>query len=132
MISVPLAVLSTDPLDGNTKASVVDPVTATFNQPLQASSVTDSTFTLKQGSTSVTGTVTLSGDDKTAVFQQDSDLDPSKTYTATIKGGSNGVKDLAGNLLASDKVWSFTTTPPDMFPPKVLSTSLLIWNQAFQ
>nr|MBA2713232.1 DNRLRE domain-containing protein [Rubrobacteraceae bacterium] len=31
------------------------------------------------------------------------------TYTATIKGGSTGVKDAAGNVLASDKSWSFTT-----------------------
>ena len=31
------------------------------------------------------------------------------TYTATIKGGSNGIADPAGNHLASDHNWSFTT-----------------------
>ena len=30
------------------------------------------------------------------------------TYTATIRGGSSGVKDAAGNALASDVTWSFT------------------------
>src|SRR5207344_1640447 len=36
-------------------------------------------------------------------------LSGSIVYTATIKGGSSGVKDLAGNALASDYTWSFTT-----------------------
>jgi hypothetical protein len=31
------------------------------------------------------------------------------TYTATVKGGTSGVKDVAGNALAADKSWSFTT-----------------------
>ncbi len=33
-------------------------------------------------------------------------------YTATVKGGTNGIKDTAGNALATDKVWSFTVVPP--------------------
>jgi hypothetical protein len=39
-----------------------------------------------------------------------------------MKGGSSGVKDLAGNPLAQDKTWSFTTAPapppPDTTPPE--------------
>ena len=31
------------------------------------------------------------------------------TYTATVKGGAGGVSDVAGNVLAADYVWSFTT-----------------------
>src|SRR5262249_59590325 len=31
------------------------------------------------------------------------------TYTATITGGSSGVKDVAGNALAANFTWSFTT-----------------------
>jgi len=39
-----------------------------------------------------------------------SKLDAKTRYTAKIKGGSTGVKDLAGNPLASDVFsWSFTT-----------------------
>ena len=33
----------------------------------------------------------------------------STTYTAVVTGGSNGVKDLAGNALTSNFTWSFTT-----------------------
>jgi hypothetical protein len=31
------------------------------------------------------------------------------TYTARVKGGTGGVKDVAGNALAADFTWSFTT-----------------------
>ena len=38
------------------------------------------------------------------------------TYTLTVKGGAGGVTDLAGNPLAADVSWSFTTeaSPPQM------------------
>jgi hypothetical protein len=53
-------------------------------------------------------------------------LQAGKTYTAKVKGESAGVKDLVGNPLAADKVWSFTTLPPpptDTTAPRVTSTS---------
>ena len=49
---------------------------------------------------------------KKATLDPTADLEPSATYTATIKGGSGGVKDLAGNPLGADKTWSFTTAAP--------------------
>ena len=39
-------------------------------------------------------------------------LADSTRYTATVKGGSGGVKDNAGNALAADQSWSFTTAAP--------------------
>src|SRR4030095_10379662 len=36
-------------------------------------------------------------------------LSASTTYNVTIVGGASGVKDLAGNALASNYTWSFTT-----------------------
>lgn len=47
----------------------------------------------------------------------------STTYTATLKGGTDGVKDVAGNPLATDKVWSFTTAPEDKMAPNTTITS---------
>ena len=41
----------------------------------------------------------------------------STTYTATVKGGAGGVKDIAGNALAADVTWSFTTAAPPPPPP---------------
>jgi hypothetical protein len=53
-------------------------------------------------------------------------LQAGKTYTARVKGGSAGVKDVAGNPLVTDKVWSFTTPPlppPETMSPRVRSAS---------
>jgi len=57
-----------------------------------------------QGSTPIDGTVTYAGN--VGTFNPASNLANNTTYTATIK---TLVMDLAGNALASDKVWSFTT-----------------------
>ena len=43
------------------------------------------------------------------------------TYTVTVKGGSGGVTDVAGNALAADVSWSFTT---EASPPQVLVVDL--------
>ena len=37
-------------------------------------------------------------------------------YTATVKSGASGVKDAAGNPLASDVVWTFTTVADTTAP----------------
>jgi hypothetical protein len=76
---------------------------------MDASTITGSTFTLKQGATTVPAAVTYDADTKTATLTPSSNLLNNTTYTATVLGGANGVKDLAGNPLASDKTWSFTT-----------------------
>ena len=36
-------------------------------------------------------------------------LDAYSIYTATVKGGASGAKDIAGDPLAADSSWSFTT-----------------------
>ena len=71
---------------------------------MTASTINGTTFTLKQGTTLVSGTVAYSG--TTATFTPTNGLAASTTYTATI---STGAKDLAGNALAANIVWTFTT-----------------------
>jgi hypothetical protein len=51
-------------------------------------------------------------------------LEAGATYTATVKSGANGVKDLAGNPLTADKTWSFSTAasaPNNLAAPSNLS-----------
>jgi hypothetical protein len=55
-----------------------------------------------------------------AVFIPLENLTPSTRYTLTVKGLVNGVKDLAGNPMASDFVISWTTgAAPDTTAPTV-------------
>jgi hypothetical protein len=108
-------VTSVTPASGATGTAVTAPVTVTFSENVNSATVTTSTFQLRDAaSVVVPSTVSYSQATRTATLQPASALAFSKTYTATVKGGSTGVKDIAGNALASDRVWSFTTraTPP--------------------
>src|SRR2546430_6429838 len=79
-------------------------IAATFSEAMDPLTITPITFTLKQGPTAVAGTVSYAG--VTATFNPLSTLAPNTTYTATM---TTGAKDLAGNALASNFVWSLTT-----------------------
>jgi hypothetical protein len=84
-------------------------------------------FTLvKQGTTTpMAATVSYDPATNSATLNPNTDLEAGVTYTATVRGGANGVKDAAGNPLAADKVWTFTTTaaPVDTTPPDTTITS---------
>ena len=97
-------VSSTSPVDNATGIAVNATITATFSEAMTASTVTAADFTLDHG---VTGTVAYSG--TTATFTPTNNLAYSTTYTATI---TTGVKDAAGNAIASPYTWTFTTRVP--------------------
>ena len=93
-------------------------ITATFNEPMEPSTITPNTFVLQRGTTLVEGTVICTA--ATAAFTPSATLAYATTYTATI---TRGVRDLAGNVVTSNYVWSFTTeAPPDRVPPTLIST----------
>jgi len=76
---------------------------------------------LTNGSTAVAGAVSYANN--TLVFNPNDDLNAGTEYTATITAG---VKDLAGNAMAAEYVWSFTTgTTTDATAPAVTSTDPL-------
>jgi methionine-rich copper-binding protein CopC len=111
------------PADGATNVAVADNIEANFSEAVDASTINGSTFTLvKQGSSQpMAAHATYDAAAKKATLDLEADLDPSATYAATVKGGSSGVKDSAGNPLAGDTTWSFTTAappPPDTTPPE--------------
>jgi len=106
---------STSPANVATGVAVNAAITATFSESMLAGTISTATFTV----TGVAGTVSLNG--TTATFTPSSDLAYSMTYTATI---TTGVKDLAGNSMAADYTWSFTTgSAPDTTPPTISSIS---------
>ncbi len=112
------SVVSTDPLSLATNVFLNKTVSANFNMLMNHSTINASTFTLKQGTTAVTGAVTYSG--QTAYFNPTIDLLSGTEYTATI---TSGAKNLQGTALVSDYTWKFTTGT--IVAPTVISTNPL-------
>jgi hypothetical protein len=98
-------VASTSHADNTTKIAVNLPITATFSDYLDNSTVTSTNFFLNDNSSNlITSTITYS--DKTATLTPNSNLSENGTHIATIK---TGITDLAGHALESDYSWSFKT-----------------------
>ncbi len=104
----PPTVISVSPSNGATGVSSGTSVTAEFNEAVNASTVTTTSFELRNAANNVV-TATVSTSSSQIILTPSSALAGSTTYTATIKGGASGVKDLAGNALANDFSWTFTT-----------------------
>ena len=120
--TTPPVVSSTLPADAATSVATNTAVTATFSKPMSPATLSATSFTLTApGAVAVVGSVTYAG--QTATFQPTAALGASTLYTATI---TTAAKDLAGNALAANKTWSFTTgTAADTTPPTVTTTSPL-------
>ncbi len=108
----PPTVTSTNPASGATNVSTSAAATATFSEALDPASINASTFTLASPAGSVAGTVSYNAGTRTASVASTAGLLSATTYTATLHGGPNGIKDRAGNALASDVSWTFTTGTP--------------------
>ena len=106
------SVNSTTPAEGATNVAVGASIEATFSEAMNSSTVGQDTFILvRQGTTMpVTATVSYDAQSRKAVLKPTAALAEGATYTATIKSGTNGVKDAAGNLLQADKTLTFSTT----------------------
>jgi len=97
-------VTANSPSGGATGVAVTTTVTATFDIPMNAATLTASTFTLASSSGAVTGTVSYSG--TTATFTPASALAYNTQYTAII---TTGAESVAGGFLSANYTWSFTT-----------------------
>ena len=106
--NTPPAVTSVSPLNGATGVNAGANIIANFSEAVNASTVTTTTFQLRDaGNNLIPASVSTSSGQIT--LDPTSTLAGSAVYTATITGGASGVKDLAGNALASNYSWSFTT-----------------------
>jgi hypothetical protein len=101
----PPQVSSTSPAADSTGVAINRKVTVTFSKEMEPLSLTSATFTVRQGSTQVPGSVTY-GPGTTATFTPATTLASSVLFTASL---TTGIKDLNGNLLAGAFAWSFTT-----------------------
>jgi large repetitive protein len=126
--NTPPTVTGTTP--SGTSVAPATTATATFSEAMDASTITSSTFTLTpSGGSAVSATVSYDPSNNTATLSPASALAAGTTYTAKLAGGS--VKDVAGNGLAADNTWTFTTasgTPPNtLFSDGFESGNLSAW-----
>jgi hypothetical protein len=109
-------VISTSPADSAINVPLLSVVTATFNQKMEASTITDGSFTVEtEGGTVVEGTVSYI--DSTATFVPDNALTPNTTYVGKV--AASYVKSLTGNYILEDHIWTFSTGD---IAPWVIST----------
>ena len=103
--TTPPTVIPGTPSAGQTDVGRNVTVTAIFNETMNSATINTSTFTLEDNiGTPVAGTVSYSG--VTATLTPAAQLAANTAYTATV---TTGAQDIAGNPLASDESWSFTT-----------------------
>ncbi len=114
-------VSSTAPAPNATGAASNTLVSASFSEAMDPLTITNSNFSLACGSgAAITGTMGYAVSGNMATFAPTSALPNSSTCTATI---TTGVKDVAGNALASAFLWVFSTgAAADKTPPTVSST----------
>jgi methionine-rich copper-binding protein CopC len=117
--TTPPSVTATSPAAGATGVPTTTTVTATFNEPVQASTIS---MALKNSAgTAISGTTSYDSTAQRATFTPSAALASGTSYTATV----SGAKDLAGNTMTSSS-WSFTTSGgggTDTTPPSVTSTT---------
>lgn len=115
------AVTTTSPLNNQTSVPVSSPVSFTFNEPVQPSSIT---FSLTDSAgNSVPGSVSYNSSANTATFTPSSALSNSMTYTGTVSAAT----DVSGDQFAAPFSWSFVavaaTPPPGHCPCSIRANS---------
>jgi hypothetical protein len=109
----------TTPANDATGVYINTKVSATFSQEMDPTTINNKTFTLKNGDTTVPGTVAYIG--VNAVFIPASYLAANTLFTATI---TSEAKSLDGNPMISNYVWTFTTgATADLIPPTVTNVT---------
>ena len=121
--TMPPSVSSTEPAAGAVDVATAAAVAVTFSEAMDAATIGGSTFELRDGGdVLVPAAVAYDGATQTATLTPGAALANSETYTARVLGGPGGVADVAGNPLASDYSWTFTTAATsggDTTPPNV-------------
>ena len=117
--TTPPRVVARNPLAGASGVPVATVISADFNEALDPATVSAATFELRDDQDAlIPGVVSYAAPARRVVFTPTGSLSYLGTYTGRVRGGSGGVTDAAGNPLAADDVWSFTTAPapPDEGP----------------
>jgi hypothetical protein len=106
--TTPPTVVSTSPANGSAGIDINSPITVTFSEAMDPTTIDNTTFTVN----GVSGTVTYNPATTSVTFMPSAQLSSGTAYTATISGS---VKDVAGNAMTTPASWTFTTAAASLF-----------------
>lgn len=98
------SVTAKSPTANATNVSLNKVLSVTFSEAMDASTINSTTFTLKQGTISISGTVLYEG--TTATFTPASPFIAGTSYSASI---TTGMKSSAGIAISANDSWAFST-----------------------
>ncbi|MBC7947359.1 MAG: Ig-like domain-containing protein [Chitinophagaceae bacterium] len=126
----PAILIVSAPHNATSVSTTVIP-SASFNEPVSAETINSNTMELRDASGAiVSAEIVYDAASNTATLIPSEDLSYATSYTARVKGGLTGVKDLAGNPLPLDKVWTFTTTDQLISPAEGPGGPILVLGAA--
>ena len=104
-------VTAISPADASTAVCLGKTVSATFSEPMNPASVNATTFTVTDAGVAVPGSVSYDAPSRIATFTPTAaaGFASNRSFVVTVASGAAGVKDLAGNPLASNRSWGFAT-----------------------
>jgi len=108
LFTAPPALATNVPLNVN--------LSATFDEAMDPSTLTDNTVLVTQGASAIAGTVASAG--TVVTFDPTLALVPNTEYTATV---TTGATDVAGNALAAPYTWTFQTGTTAALGPAVVN-----------
>ncbi|MGJ7497988.1 ice-binding family protein [Variovorax sp. RT4R15] len=122
--STPPTVSLVSPPNAATGVCRTRSVNATFSEAMDVDTLDATTFRVTENGVAVPGSVSYDAASRVATFVPTTatGFASSATLVATIASGAAGVKDLAGNALAADLVWTFTAGAQPCLAPVDLKT----------
>ena len=104
-------VTAVSPAAGSTSC-LTKAVSATFSEPMDASTISTTTLRVSRAGVAVAGSVRYDAVSRVASFvpSNAAGFAASSSFDAVVVAGIAGVKDLAGNALVVDRSWSFQTS----------------------
>jgi len=101
-------VVATDPMSQAVDVVLNKVISVTFNTAMRPASISNTSFTITQGSTTVAGTIAPTANNAVFTFTPAVPLLPFTKYTGTI---TTAATDTLGSAMVSSYVWTFTTIP---------------------
>lgn len=109
--ATPPTVIAFTPANGSTGQCLGRSASATFSEPMDATSFNTTSFAVTDNGVAVPGSVIYDASTRVASFlpASASGFAANRSFVVTLIAGTTGVKDLAGNALAANVSWSFGT-----------------------